>query len=205
MHGVSSTAEPQICSPGRVFFGGGRKQGSWFVFHVTLVKQNPPWLLSDQAFVPVPALSDVSGNLHSCSVWASSVGQDNGSQDVWGYVLPKHSQFHLSFIKTLIPRPIVPFLALVNIFFTWSSARSFSLGNGVLHQRIYCHKKAQLFPGAFSGISNGCLSLELNFPWDTYSKQMQTNIKTLTLLNAKSNNPYALSSFPLTVFTVLLE
>lgn len=63
-------------------------------------------------------------------------------------------------------------------FSIWSSAQSFSLGNSVLHQKIYCPPKAKLFPRALSGISNSSLSLELNFPLDTYSKQMQTSIKT---------------------------
>ena len=40
-------------------------------------------------------VSDISGSLSSCSVVGSSMGQDNGPQDVWGFVLPKQSQFHV--------------------------------------------------------------------------------------------------------------
>lgn len=44
------------------------------------------------------------------------MGQEDGLHDGVGYVLPKHSQFHVSFIKTPVPKLIVMFLALVRFY-----------------------------------------------------------------------------------------
>lgn len=112
-------------------------------------------------------VSDVSGSLRSCSVVGIICGPGQWPSGCLGVCPAKAEPISCFLFKKLLPKLIVLFLALINFFFPiWSSARSFSLGNGVLHQKIYCHKKAKLFPGALSGISNGSLSLELNFPWD---------------------------------------
>lgn len=53
----------------------------------------------------------------------------------------------------------------------------FLLGNGTTENLL--SQKSQTIPGALSGISNSSLSLALNFPLDTYCKQMQTSNRTI--------------------------
>lgn len=124
-------------------------------------------------------VGDVSGNLHSCSVMGIICGP--GWCFSWwfgGIACQSTASFMFLLLKHSFPNWSSRSLHWSH-FIVWSSARSFSLGNGVLHQKNYCHKKAKLFPGAFSGISNSSLSVELNFSLDTYSKQMQTSIRTI--------------------------
>lgn len=177
----------------RAFFGGGRavvgrgwrvgrrgrRWASWFVFHVTLTKQNATWLLLGYVIVSVPALSVMS--VGTCTVqwdrdqlWA----RRTACMMVWGMSCQSTADFMFLLLKHPFPNWSSCSLHWSD-FIMWSSARSFSRGNGVLHQKIHCHKKkAKLFPGAVSGILNSSFSLELNCPLDTYSKQMQTSIRT---------------------------
>lgn len=125
-------------------WAGDRRWGSWFVFHVPVMKQNPTWVPLDYVFVSMPALSVMSMGTCTVVLWqGSSVGQDDGSQDGLGYVLPTHSWFHVSFIKTLIPKLVITFLALVTLYYT---KQPFSLGNCVLHQKNLLLLKSQPIP-----------------------------------------------------------
>lgn len=123
------------------------------------------------------------------AVWQGlSVGQGNGSHDGLGSLLPKHSQFHVSFIKTLIPR-LITYLALV---------------------KFYHMKQCQVF-----FIREWCTSSEKkkkkpnNFQEPCWGFQIVASAQNLIFpqifIPSKCTNPYALSSFPLTVFIVVLE
>lgn len=136
------------------------------------MKQNTTWLLLDYVFVSVPALSVMSvGTRTVVAWWGSSVGQDDSSHDGLGYVLPKHSRFRVSFIKTLIPKLIIALLTLVK-FYHMKPCQVFFIRERCTSSENLLSQKAKLFPGALSGISNSSFSLGLNFPLDTYSKQM---------------------------------
>lgn len=120
MHLPKNVNVEQLCWAPDLFLvdnGGWGEAGKLVYFSCDFKKQNPTWLLLDRAFVSMPALSVMS--VGTCTVvawWGSSVGQDDASHDGLGYILPKHSQFHVSFIKTLIPKLIITFLALITFY-----------------------------------------------------------------------------------------
>lgn len=161
------------------FWGLGAGCGSWFVFHVTLRSRIEcgcfwimPLSLSQHCWWCQWELTQLSrGGDH---LWAAMMALGV----VWCVFCQSIADFMFLLLKHSFPNWSSHSLRWSH-FIVWSSARSFSLGNGLLHQKIYCHKKAKLFPGALSGISNSSLSLDLNFPLDAYSKQMQASNRTI--------------------------
>lgn len=111
-----------------------KRWGSWFVFHVPLRKQNLTWLLLDFAFVSMPALLWCQWELAQLQcgrdyLWARAMAL----MMVWGLSCQSIANFMFLLLKHSFPdwsRTL-----LWSNFIIWSSAKSFSSGNGVLHQK----------------------------------------------------------------------
>lgn len=135
-------------------------------------------------FVSAPALLGCQWELCSCGM----VGLICGS--VWQlsplpgrYLCQSTVNFMLLLLKHWFPNRASSSSHWLN-FSIWSCARFFcffffSLGNHVLHQKIYCHKKTKLFLRALFGIWNSSPSLELNFSSDAYSRNRQISMETV--------------------------
>lgn len=141
------------------------------------------WFCSSSVGVPVGALQVglICGSVWQLSPWLGR------------YLCQSTVNFMLLLLKHSFPNWASSSSHWLN-FSIWSRARFFSLGNHVLHQKIYCHKKTKLFLRALFGIWNSSPSLELNFPSDAYFRKRQTSIETGALCSAESSNPQAVSS-----------
>lgn len=140
-------ASDLFCSRFNFLLGGWQgSQGSCFVFHAALIKQTPTCLLLEYVSVSGPALWVMSVGTHTVVLLGgSSVGQDKGSHDGLGYVLPNTADFMFLLLKRSFPNWSSD-SSHWSGFIIWSSARPFSLGNGVLHQKNLLSQKCQTIP-----------------------------------------------------------
>ena len=128
--------------------GAGGRLWKLVCFSRDFKKQNQMWLRLDCAFVSVPAPLVMSVGTHAVVAWwGSSVGQDDGSHDGLVCILPKHSRFHVSFIKTLIPKLIITFLALVT-FYHMKQCQAFFIREWCTSSENLLSQKSQTIPGS---------------------------------------------------------